>query len=127
LGWVACYKLLQHLSTLFGLAVLSLWFAAWYRSSEPSHSAPTDAAPSYQRVLISGLIFFVAFAGAIVRAAAGVGYPASDVSRARFLGELVVTGIALLWWQLVALGFFSSRWNNPIPVSQDVESSAEEV
>src|SRR5215813_5856766 len=40
LGATPIYKIFQHGSTLFGIAVLSIWFLLWYRRTEPSYRAP---------------------------------------------------------------------------------------
>jgi hypothetical protein len=61
----------------------------------------------------------IALGGATIRAVAGMGVPTDHSSEKRFVGLLVVTAIALVWWQLVAYGVFSSR-DHPLANGQDV-------
>jgi Domain of unknown function (DUF4184) len=123
-GLVPFYKLFQHASTMIGIGALSIWLALWYRATQPS------GRPIHNPLSLSGKIVFVtivsviASLGAIIRGIAGIGIPDNHVSQKRFLGEVVVTAIALVWWQVVLYGIFTSgRWGRPatpgtgVPVS----------
>jgi hypothetical protein len=45
----------------------------------------------------------------MIRAVAAVGIPSGHPAEKRFVGLLVVTAIALVWWQLVIYGALASR------------------
>lgn len=109
LGPIPVYKVLQHGGTLVGIGALLAWWALWYRTSEPSGSALGNAVSPQRKKVIGTIVTTIAVVGALIRAVAVVGVPHGHSSERRFLGSLVVTGIALVWWQLVAYGVFSSR------------------
>jgi hypothetical protein len=113
IGLIPCYKVLQHGSTIFGIAALVAWLVMWYRASEPARKARSNAVSSMRKMMVGVVVVTVAFVGAGIRAVAGIGVPIDHVAEKRFLGQLVVTAIALAWWQLVAYGVFSSR--NSLP------------
>jgi hypothetical protein len=108
-GLIPLYRLLQHGSTLIGMGVLSAWLAVWYRTSKPSGRPLSNIASPPRKIAIGAIVMTIAIVGAIIRAVAEIGIPLSHTSEERFLGLLIVTGIALVWWQLVMYGFFSSR------------------
>lgn len=108
-GPVQFYRLLQHGSTIIGIAVLSAWFAIWYRTTEPSVYALSNTVSPTRKVVIGAIVMAIAVVGALIRAVAEIGIPLSHPSEERFVGLLVVTAIALVWWQLVAYGIVSSR------------------
>jgi uncharacterized protein DUF4184 len=108
-GLIPLYRLLQHGSTLIGIGVLLAWLAVWYRTSKPSGRALSNIASPTRKLTIGAIVITIAIVGAIIRAAAEIGIPLSHPSEERFFGLLVVTAIALVWWQLVAYGIFASR------------------
>lgn len=105
---VPCYKLLQHGSTVVGLGLLALWFVWWYRSTQP---LPDDfdrqprLAPA-KKLWIVATFTAIALAVAIVRAILG---DESSHLLKNFVADVVVTAIAVGWWELVAYGLFSAR------------------
>lgn len=123
-GLVPFYKLFQHASTMIGIGALSIWVALWYRSTAPSTRPIYVGVLPTRKIVLVTVVSVVAALGAIIRGIAGVGIPNSHAAQKRFLGELVVTAIALVWWQLVLYGVFTSaRWGRPatpgtgVPVS----------
>jgi len=109
LGMIPLYKVFQHGSTVIGIAVLTIWLAVCYRNTEPSDHVLSSSASPKRKVAIGAAVTIVALAGATIRAVAAVGVPTDQSSEKRFVGMLVVTAIALAWWELVAYGIFSSR------------------
>jgi len=108
-GTILLYKALQHGSTIIGTGVLLIWLALRYRASEPSCHALSHSASPRCKIAIGAVFATVALVGASIRAVAVVGIPSGHLAEKRFLGLLVVTAIALVWWQLVAYGVFTSR------------------
>jgi len=110
LGFVPLYKLLQHASTLAGLAILLLWFISWYQRAgagcEPEEveevTTPARKVTKLATIVTSSSI------GAVGYAVATEGVPSNHSTFTQFLGVLAVTLIALTWWQLVALGMWQS-------------------
>lgn len=112
-GPIPFYKVFQHGSTIIGVAVLSIWLVVRYRNTKPSDHVLSNAASPTRKIAIGAVVIFVALVGAIIRALVGIGVPSDNISGKRFVGLLVVTAVALLWWQLVAYGVFSSRNTAP--------------
>jgi hypothetical protein len=92
--------LLQHLSGLFGMAIIAIWCLVWLRRTPPAHAveAPLSRGTKFGILL---LLFGLSLGGALLRTA--LFRPASPIAG---LGVFVVTWIALLWWALVALGWW---------------------
>ncbi len=116
LGLIPLYKVFQHASTIIGTGVLSTWLVLRYRISKPSLDVLSNAASPTRKMAVSAVVTTVALAGAIIRAVAGTGIPSGHRAETRFIGLLIVTAIALVWWQLVAYGVFLS-WNVSAPDS----------
>jgi hypothetical protein len=58
---------------------------------------------------IVGVVTAIAIVGAVARAVVGTGIPLGRAAENRFAGLAIVTSVALVWWQLVMYGVFSSR------------------
>jgi len=111
IGAMPVYKLLQYASTIVGLTVLLIWIAAWYRNTEvcnPRQGDPQNAWP-LRKIMTLVAIAAIALLGAIFRALAAPGVRSNHIVSGRFAGPLVVTMIALIWWQLVLLGILRSK------------------
>jgi Domain of unknown function (DUF4184) len=106
LGSIPYFKLFQHGSTVLGLAIVSLWLIRWYQTTEPC-SDPLSAFPKKKEIAIACLVVGVSFIGGIVRAMNGTGGTQHFLS-AKFVGETIVTAIALAWWQLVVYGLVAT-------------------
>jgi hypothetical protein len=108
MGPVPYYTMFQHGSTIVGIGMLWVWFVHWYRTAQPC--SPSDFRPltSPEKVTRVALIVVIAFLGAVARAVAGVGVPVGATIFRTFVGEAVVTFVALMWWELVVYGIFSS-------------------
>ena len=108
IGRTPYYKAFQHGSTLLGILVLLLWFAAWYRNSKSSayvSELPPPAVPG--RIIIS-MFLAIALFGSAVRVIAFKGATAHVWTTTIFTGQAVCTFIALLWWEFVAYGWYES-------------------
>jgi glycerol uptake facilitator-like aquaporin len=102
-GAIPLYEVFQHGSAFIGIGILSIWLAFRYRVTEPSSHALSNRISPVRRMLIGGCFFMVALVGGIVRATTAIGIPDGHPAEKRFVGLLVVTAIALVWWQLVGL------------------------
>jgi Domain of unknown function (DUF4184) len=110
---VAVCIVLQHLSGLIGVGILVFWFLAWFRRTPPVHRVEAPLSRETKAgILLS--VFGLTLCGALVRTA--LFRPASPISD---LGVFVVTWLALLWWALVALGW----WWRPRQVSGQLRST----
>jgi hypothetical protein len=109
IGLIPFYKILQHASTIVGIAILSIWLVRRYRATEPFSGNLCNPGSTTQKIPVVAALTTVALTGAIFRAVAVVGIPSDPTSVRRFTGVLVVAGLAFAWWQLVAYGVFLSR------------------
>jgi len=109
LGPVPYYKLFQHGSTVLGLVIVSVWLFRWYREREPRRVKvrPILSRASRYATLAAGI--GVALGGGFIRALWGIGLPSDQFAFRRFTAEVVVTCMALAWWQLVGYGLVSSK------------------
>jgi hypothetical protein len=103
-GLVPVYKILQHGSTILGLGLLSIWVWRWFTRTKPSVLLPKKSLSPKQKVTTILVIVGLSFWGGIVRALWGNGIPSASVAFKRFVGQTVVTVIALAWWQIVVYG-----------------------
>ncbi len=96
-GDVKMYTVLQHSSTVFGIAVLAVWVWLWYRATEPAESPIVEPFTPAQIRVITLAVPLVAISGGILRAFVGVGIPGNFMSIVLFVGE----------WGLAAITFFA--------------------
>jgi hypothetical protein len=114
IGLVPFYKILQHLSTVAGLAILLVWLAVWYRTAatEPERSSAFEPQPLHgwptRKILTLAAIAVIALLGAFFRALSSIGIPSNHSTLALFVGDFAASVIALLWWEFVALGIWRS-------------------
>lgn len=109
LGSMPCSKILQHGSTVLGLIAVSAWLVHWYRQSAGCRTSFRSVLSPASRRTILAVGIALALTGGIARALWGVGIPDDHATFRRFTGEVVVTCMALGWWQLVGFGVLSSR------------------
>lgn len=117
-GWAQLYKILQHSSTILGLAILAFWLLDWYRKGLVPQGMSAPGLTGRQLLTIA-LILGIALFGAAIRAVAGVGPALNHAAVSKFAGEFVVTAIALVWWQLVAYG--ALIWRNKVTGGTSVD------
>ncbi len=96
-GKVVMYQVLQHISTVVGLAVLALWLWFWYRATKPVESPIAEPFTPAQLRTITFFVPVLAICGGVLRAFVGVGVPGSFMSIVMFVGE----------WGLAAITFFA--------------------
>ena len=114
-GPVPCFKILQHLSTVVGLAVLLLWFWHWYRNTNPNPSQRLERPRERERAVLA-LICFIALGAALVRGVLGVGIPENLHEGAELIAEVGITAVTVFWLEVVAYGMLRAqrRTRNPL-------------
>lgn len=116
LGLVPYYKVFQHGSTIIGIGVLLVWSAHWYQTTEPCRQNPSPLLSASQKLSLIALITIIACLGAAVRAVIVVGAPKDPFAFKRFVGQAIVSVIALAWWEFVAYGLiYSMRMSTKSP------------
>jgi len=108
-------NVLQHVSSLLGIAILGVWVARWYRTSVPTENALRSPVSPQHKIAIWLALLAVALSGATVRVAVRRGISLDHLLSKWVAGTFVVTFIALLWWELVVYAFCFQRSKLPLP------------
>jgi hypothetical protein len=103
-GWFLMFDILQIGSSLAGLAIVASWCMSWYRRTEPDPQTPANPVTPHQKHVIVAMGVVVAAVVASLRAWLGVGMPANLMQTDEFVGQMIVTFGALVWWQLALWG-----------------------
>ncbi len=99
------FKILQYVSTVFGMLVVFLWCLQWIRTAPvQQHPAGSSVSPSHAR-LARVLIPAVALLGGLLRAVFGVGHPQTPRDVQAWIVDFVVAAISLTWLELMIWGF----------------------
>jgi len=103
-------RVIQHLSTIFGAAVLTVWFRKWFRNTAPIHPA-TALDPRKTRYAVLLVVCLVALVAAIARGYLDNGIPMDVDTSKSFLINFVETAIAVFWLGVVLYGAFMGRFS----------------
>lgn len=107
LGPLPAYKVSWYLNSALGSAIMLAWMAVRYRATPPA-AIPVDLSGRRKLATIA-VILLLAVAGAIVRALIGIGVPYSPATVEDFAGQVVITFVAFIWWQLVVYGWWTAQ------------------
>jgi len=116
---VPVYELLQHVSSVLGLAILAAWLVWWYRS-EPSTSQCDPPGKtgwwyavsngwSATQILTLAVIALVALVAGLARALSQTDISSGHIRLQLFTGLLVTTAMATAWWEFVLLGIWREK------------------
>lgn len=99
------YAFLQMFSSVAGVLILGFWVRSWYRATPPAPEPFETPMASAPKALILTVIVMVSLAGGLLRGLLRTGIPhESYILLDPFAADVVVTAVALMWWQLVAWG-----------------------
>ena len=99
LGPMPRYMTLQYASTVIGLVALGIWVLLWYRKTAPQPVVGAAKAKSGPWIALT--MIAVATVAALVRAWLVIGTPKNQHSADVFLLVFGVTGIALVFWEVL--------------------------
>lgn len=99
LGPMPVYMTLQHASTVIGLVALGIWVLLWYRKTAPQPAVGAAKANSGPWIALT--MIAVATVAALVRAWLVIGMPKNPHMADVFLLVFGVTGIALVFWEVL--------------------------
>jgi hypothetical protein len=104
-GEVHLYKVLQYLSTIFGMVALYFWFRHWVRTA-PVQAYPAGSSVSSSQARIARvLIPIIAMLGAFARTFIGVHRLNTPRGIEVWVGIFVVATISFVWIELMLWGF----------------------
>jgi len=103
-------RVLQHGSTVFGAAVLLLWFWHWFRRTAPIEPGPAPCPRKNHR----GALFVISIVALIAAVLNGPLYPELispdyDPGRKELLARAVITAINIFWLGVVVYGAWRAR------------------
>lgn len=104
LGIVHVYKLLQYVSTAFGLIVVFFWLRHWVRTASVQQPSAGSSVPASQVRRARVVIPVIALAAAVVRAFIGIHHPSTPRGAEIWVGDFVVASISFAWLELMAWG-----------------------
>jgi Domain of unknown function (DUF4184) len=102
-GWMATYGLLQYASTLLGLLAMVGWVFLWYRNTAP-HISTTSGPRIRSRFSLAVIMFAIAVAAGIVRAAMLASASTGDLILDLYALQFGVTALAVAFWELLVYG-----------------------
>jgi uncharacterized protein DUF4184 len=109
-GPIPIYKLLQHGSTVVGLAILAIWVFLWYRSTQPASEPPAHSYSASQRFVILVTVPLVAGVAALGRAFLGVGAPTGHAKAVPFFVDAGISAVTFFAIGILLCGvFFRTR------------------
>ena len=110
IGQIPLYKILQHGSTIVGLSILMVWLFYWYRTTPASTQVLGPQTSGSRKIAVISVMTAIALLAAMLRGLAGLVIPTvHHHTFSRSVGEAVAAGMALIWWQLLVYGIYSSR------------------
>lgn len=104
LGPIQHCRFLQHVSTVAGLGAIAVWLISWYRRAQVSEERLEPAYTPSQKVQRILAVTAIAVSAGILRGWHAVGPPENLNLFRAFAGKMVVTTVAILWWQVVVIG-----------------------
>lgn len=111
-GSMHYYKLFQYASTVTGCLAVCIWFFHWLRTAPIQQHPPGEQIPAAHVRLARIAIPVVALIGALARAQFGAPLLPNRHRAETWLTEFIVTGIMLVWLQLMAWGFLCLHLTN---------------
>ena len=102
-------KILQHASTLAGLAALAIWFVVWYQNAKPAAGVHKPALDSASRVGIAIGMFALPWLAAITLALLRGHVPAEFLHQWVLGQYLVILPISLLSIEMILYGVLFSQ------------------
>lgn len=117
---VPVYKLLQHLSTVLGLAILAFWIIRWHRAARPSGVGIQSGLTVAQKLCVLALFFISTIVGGAIALSRhapismdlnqlAVLTSVTVTSAVSSLGAVVLLYCAAWWCRVRYLAFASSR------------------
>jgi Domain of unknown function (DUF4184) len=114
-GPMSYLRVLQYGSTVFGAAVLVLWFWSWFRRTAPIEpETAQDPRKNHRAALF--VICIVALIAAILRGLVlpESGSPDYDTGRKELLARAIITAIDIFWLGVVVYGVWRARARNKL-------------
>jgi hypothetical protein len=103
------YKLLQYVSTVFGIVFLAIWVWHWYRSTAPARDPIVRPFPAAQKIAMLAILPLVSICGGILRAHEAIRIVKSITSIEYFVVDAVVTAITIFGLGFLACGIVFRR------------------
>jgi hypothetical protein len=109
IGEMPMYKLLEYLSSAFGLAVVAVWICHWYRTTNPSASPTAEAEDTAQRRTFVAVLPTLAILGGGLRAYHANGIHLEIRPLVHFTTDFLISAITFFLLELLACGLILRR------------------
>ena len=104
IGQMLMYKLLEYMSSVFGLVVVAVWIWHWYRTTNPSAYSAAEAEDSVQRRTFVAVLPALSILGGVVRAYHAKGIYLEIRPLVYFTADFLISAIAFFLLGLLAYG-----------------------
>jgi hypothetical protein len=115
-GNIAVYKLLEYVSSLFGVAVVAIWAWYWYRTTKPVAAQPQPSSREQKRVVT--ILPVLAVVAGMIRAFVKAGLPRHLRPFVLFSAYATATAITAFLFGLLVVGIFIRRQSAAHPRPQ---------
>jgi Domain of unknown function (DUF4184) len=95
------YGMLQYFSSAFGIVVILVWYIHWYRNTPPVHSKQERL--TTDRLALACMLV-IALVLAFTHAVASGGVPHGVGGSQRFMTDIAITGMTILWIEILIYG-----------------------
>lgn len=103
-GEMQMYKVLEYVSSVFGLVVVIVWIWHWYRTTSPSEDVAADAGFRTRRRFFVPALLAITLLGSFLRAYRANGIHFGLRSLVHFTTDFLLTAIAIFLLGLMAYG-----------------------
>jgi hypothetical protein len=112
IGEMPMYKLLEYVSSVFGLVVVAVWIWHWYRTTNPSAYPAAQAGDAAQRHTFVAVLPTLAILGGILRAYRAHGIHPEIRLLMYFTADILISAITFFLLGLLSYGVIL-RWQKP--------------
>lgn len=114
-GTMEYLRVLQHGSTLFGAAVLALWFIFWFRRTAPVETEATAYPRKHHRGALFAISILALIAAVLrVEILAKPGSPYYDTGKKELIARAIITAMDVFWLGVVAYGAWRAIARNKL-------------
>lgn len=112
IGEMPMYKLLEYVSSVFGLVVVAVWICHWYRTTNASASSAAETEDTAQRRTFVAVLPTLAILGGVLRAYHASGIHLEIRPLVHFTTDFLISAITFFLLELLAYGIIL-RWQKP--------------
>jgi hypothetical protein len=109
IGEMPMYKLLEYVSSVFGLVVVAVWIWCWYRTTDPSAYPAAEAEDAAQRRTFVAVLPALAILGGVLRSYHANGIHLEIRPLVHFTADILISALTFFLLGLLAYGVILRR------------------